>query len=43
VMLGLLDNPVDYFLKNKYIFSQSILTSMEFIESLGGERMVEGV
>lgn len=35
VMLGLLDNPVDYFLKNKYIFSQSILTSMEFIESLG--------
>lgn len=41
VMLGLLDNSVDYFLKNKYIFSQSILTSMEFIESLGGREWLK--
>ena len=35
VMFGLLDDPVNYFLENKHIFSQSILTSMEFIETLG--------
>lgn len=35
VMFGLLDDPVNYFLGNKYIFSQPILTSMEFIETLG--------
>ena len=35
VMFGLLDDPVTYFLENKYIFSQPILTSMEFIETLG--------
>ena len=34
VMFGLLDDPVNYFLENKYIFSQPILTSMEFIETL---------
>lgn len=31
VMFGLLDDPVTYFLENKHIFSQPILTSMEFI------------
>lgn len=35
VMFGLLDDPVNYFLENKYIFSQPILTSMEFVETLG--------
>ena len=35
VMFGLLDDPVNYFLENKHIFSQPILTSMEFIETLG--------
>lgn len=35
VMFGLLDDPINYFLENKYIFSQPILTSMEFIETLG--------
>lgn len=35
VMFGLLDDPVNYFLENKYIFSQPILTSIEFIETLG--------
>lgn len=35
VMFGLLDDPVTYFLENKHIFSQPILTSMEFIETLG--------
>ena len=35
VMFGLLDDPVTYFLENKYIFSQPILTSIEFIETLG--------
>lgn len=35
VIFGLLDDPVNYFLENKHIFSQSILTSMEFIETLG--------
>lgn len=35
VMFGLLNDPVNYFLENKHIFSQSILTSMEFIETLG--------
>lgn len=35
VIFGLLDDPVNYFLENKHIFSQPILTSMEFIETLG--------
>lgn len=35
VIFGLLDDPINYFLENKYIFSQPILTSMEFIETLG--------
>jgi hypothetical protein len=35
VIFGLLDDPVNYFLENKYIFSQPILTSMEFVETLG--------
>lgn len=41
VMFGLLDDPVNYFLENKHIFSQPILTSMEFIETLGWREWLE--
>lgn len=41
VMFGLLDDPVNYFLENKYIFSQPILTSMEFIETLGWRKWLK--